>query len=480
VKGVSYSRASQDRTGQELSVERQDEDHLALAKLRGWELVAQIRDNDVSASGRRKRPGFEQVLQMVRDGEAEMIVATDMSRLTRGKASDEVRLLELGLETGLKLSFVRAPDLDLSTAAGRLTASILIAAARHEIEQKSERQKRANLQAAQQGRRVGGPRPFGYEPDGMTIREPEAAALRDAYAAVLTGVPIGRIARDWNARGLYTPQAKRDGSASPWTGQTIRPCLLNPRYAGLRSHTDERLRKTMLPPQARIAGIVGPAAWPAIVPESTWRAAVEIITDPSRARHARHGQALLTGIGKCGVCAATVHTGGAPARRGNDGYRTYRCRDAYGHLGRAAEPVEQFVSAVVVERLSRPDARDLLIDHKRPDVNRLRDLATTLRQRRRGVLSLVSDGTYTDAEARDEARKLAEQLAEVEVKLADAGRVDILGPLVKAKNVRAAWDALDVDRQRAVIDTLMEVTLHPPGRGTRTFRPETVGIEWKT
>lgn len=467
MNGISYARASQDRTGEELSVERQLDDQRALAQREGITLVAELKDTE-SAAGRKVRPQFEEALRRVKAGEAQIIIATDMSRLTRGKARDEVRLLELGLETGLKLFFVRAPDLDLSTAAGRLTASILIAAARHEIEQKSERQRRANAQAAQQGRRVGGPRPFGYEPDGMVIREVEAEALRDAYGAVLSGVPIGRIARDWNSRGLLTPQAKRDGSPSQWTGQTIRPCLTNPRYCGLRATGHGKDQE-----------IIGPAVWPAIVPEATWRAALAVIRDPSRANPPRTGRALLTGVALCGVCGAAVHTGASPARRGKEGYRTYRCRAAYGHIGRAAEPVERFVSHLVVDRLSRLDARDLLIDHKRADVNKLREKALELRGRRTSLLSLVTSGTYTEAEVRVQAATLADQIAAAEAKLADAGRVDVLGPLVKSRNVPAAWDALDVDRQRMVIDTLMIVRLLPPGRGTRTFRPETVGVDWK-
>ena len=34
--------------------------------------------------------------------------------------------------------------------------------------------------------------------------------------------------------------------------------------------------------------------------------------------------------------------------------------------------------------------------------------------------------------------------------------------------------------ERLVIDTLAEVRIHPPGRGARTFRPETVNIEWRS
>lgn len=469
---ISYARASQDRAGLELSVERQLEDQRALADQRGWTLVAELKDNDVSAAGKRKRPGFEHALEMVRAGEAQMIVATDMTRLTRGKARDELRLLELGLETGLKLSFVRAPDLDLSTAAGRLTASILIAAARHEIEQKSERQVRAQRQAAEQGRWTGGRRRFGYEDDGKTIREAEAVVLREAYERIVaaggTGVSLGAIARAWNTAGFFTPQTTRDGQPSPWRSQTVRSCLLNPAQAGLRARGKGRNRE-----------IVAVAEWPPIVPESTWRAAVAILADPARANPPRSGRALLTGLARC-FCGSTVHTGASPARRGRPTSRTYRCRASQGHIGRRAEPIEEFVTAVVVERLNRPDARDLLVADDRPDVERLRAEVMALRTRRRALLALVADGTYTEDEARGRARSLAEDIARIEAQMVDAGRADALGPLIAAEDVQAAWNALDTERQRAVIDTLMRITIYPVGRGTRTFRPESVGIEWKT
>ena len=41
----------------------------------------------------------------------------------------------------------------------------------------------------------------------------------------------------------------------------------------------------------------------------------------------------------------------------------------------------------------------------------------------------------------------------------------MLAPLVAAENAAAVWEGLDISRKRAVIKTLMSVTLHSPGRG---------------
>jgi DNA invertase Pin-like site-specific DNA recombinase len=496
---ISYARASVDRTGEELSVDRQRADQRSLVKQRGAQLAAEITDNDVSASGRRKRPGFEQVLQLVRGGKATVIVATDMSRLTRGKAQDEARLLELGLETGLKLWFVRAPDLDLSSAAGRLTASILIAAARHEIEQKSERQRRAAEQAAEQGRRIGGRRPFGYDSTGMVPDEAEADAVRWAFNAMLAGSSLGACAREWNRRGLLTPQhgyahgcggtcapnirarecpRRLNDRPSLWTAQTLRSVLLNPRYCGLRSHVTDATRKIHPDPRtARIAGIVGPAQWPALVTEATWRAVVALLTSPGRTNPPRSGMSLLTGEALCGVCDAPVHSGASPSRGGEPGYRTYRCTASLGHIGRAARPVEWFIENVVIERFIRPDAASLLAAPRRADTAEIDQRLVALRGQRRAVLSLVRDGTFTAAEARAETAELDASITTLQAQLADSARVDVLGPLVRAAEgvaenarrarVEAVWQDMDVDRRRTVISLLMTIRLQTPGRGVR-------------
>ncbi len=472
MRTLVYLRLSQDRTGEELGVTRQRDDARKLAKLRGWTIAAEHVDNDTSASGRKVRPGFEAVLTALDRGEAGAVIAWDMTRLTRNRR-DTLRLLEIGERRSAVIAFVRGSDLDLSTPAGRLSADILAGVARHEIDQKSDRQKRAIQQAAESGKRVGGRRPFGYLADGATLHPVEAPAVEAAYEAVLAGVPLGQVARDVTAAGLHTPQLTRSGEPSAWTSQTIGLMLKNPRYAGLRavSHrVDGRGR-----PQWEI---VGPAVWPAIVPEETWRAADAILSDPRR-RHAAHGaKGLLSGVAECGVCAngTTVHAGAAP-RGGN---RVYRCAGSLGHFSRQRDPIDGFVGDVVVERLSRPDARDLLRAKPAADTRPLRKELRALDRRLTELVESHMDGTVTKKQLAAGTERARARMAEIEAALADAGRVNILGPLIDADDVRAAWEALDTDRQRAVIAILMRVIIHPAGRGRRTFDPTTIVIAWRS
>jgi site-specific DNA recombinase len=440
-------------------IDRQRERCRALATARGWTIVGEYSDNDTSATkSRGAGTAWARMLSEATAGKFDVVVAVDLDRLLR-----TVRDLLTLTETGAKVLTVDG-EIDLTTADGEFRATMLAGIARFEARRKGERQKRANASRAAAGKRSGGRRPFGYEPDGFTVREREADALRAGYAALLSGVSLADIARMWNDRGLWTGQARQarsghQGEPSPWTHSSVGRTLLNPRYFGKRAHLGE---------------IVADAEWPALVDEEIWRATEAVLKHPGRNTGARAGRYLLSGLAVCGVCGATVHAGGSTTR----GVRAYRCSGAMGHVARRAEPAEEYVAAVIVARLSRPDARDLLTDHTKPDVGAFRDESNGVRARLDALAVDFADGELTASQLRTATTRLRERLVELEAKIADAGRIDILGPLISAENVRAGWDALSIPRQRAIIKTLAKITLYPPGRGTRTFRPESVGIEW--
>jgi len=456
VRAAVYTRQSVDRAGTGLAVDRQREACERLCAERGWSVERVLSDNDVSASSGRPRPAFRELLRLVDDRAVDVVVVWHVDRLVR-RLVDLEDVIDRCQRAGVRLASVSG-DVDLGTDAGRLVARILASVARGEVERKSERQKAAQAQAARQGRRVGGRRPFGYEQDGTTVRPDEAAAVRFGYDAVLHGVPLAAVARDWNDRGLTTGQRRRDGRPSPWRADSVRACLLNPRNAGIRAYRGEE---------------VGPAVWPALVPEETFRAVVGILRDPRRRTAPQGARALLTGIARC-RCGATVHGG-----RTVDKVRTYRCSAAYGHVSRQAEPVDEFVGAVVVERLSRPDAWQLLHASPSVDTDALRTEAQAARVRLEQLAVEFADGDLTAGQLRAATERLRSRIADLDARLADAGRVDLLGPLVGADDVRRAWDRLGVERQRPVVEALMSVRLLPPGRGARTFDPATVELIWR-
>jgi DNA invertase Pin-like site-specific DNA recombinase len=444
---------SQDRNGEGAGVARQKTDARALANVRGWTVTSVIEENDTSAAGKKARPGFEKLLQALEHGDAQIVIAWALDRLTRNRR-DTLRLIETCQKQSATIALVRGSDLDLSTPSGRLTADLLAAVARSEIETKSDRQKRAHLQAAEQGRRVTGARPFGYTADGIAFKEPEAQAVRNAYQWLLDGVSLGQIANRWNSAGLYTPQGSH-----LWTGSTVGTCLRKPRNTGLRAHNDE---------------IIGEAKWPALVDRETWHTALAIMKDPDRLSP-RGDQRLLTGVALCGVCAGPVHVGG------NKGYPVYRCATSTGHFSRKAEPIDEYISEVMIKRLSKPDAADLFATPSTgPDKSELVREADRIRRKLEGLAALFVDGALTAKGVRQASERLKAQLADVDTKLAELNGIPKVARIVvNAADVRAAWESIEVADRREIIRVLAVIHIHPPGRGAVKFRPETVRIEWR-
>jgi site-specific DNA recombinase len=449
VRAFVYTRQSLDRTGLGAAVERQREDCLKLCAERGWTVVEKFSDNDVSASSTRPRPQYQRMLAAIEAREAEVVVAWHVDRLTR-KLTELEALIELSSRTGVRIATVTG-DLDLTTDAGRLVGRILASVARGEVERKGARQKRAQQQAAQQGRPAGGRRAFGYGADGVTVDRREAKYLRAAYQGLLEGRSLKGLAADWNGAGVLTTM----GNA--WTHSVVRRTLLNPRYAGRRTYRGE---------------VVGPGTWTALVDEDTFDAASALLTLPERRTTTGNARLyLLPGLARC-WCGSDVMTG-----RSRSNKRSYDCRKSK-HLSRAAEPIDELVEAVVIERLSRLDAADLLSEPSTPDLAVYRARAQAIRERLDDLATGLEEGLLTLTAVRKSSDRLRHELAETDAKMQTATHADVLGPLVTATDVAAAWQGYDLQQKRGVIDALMVVTLLAPKRGRQAFDPETVRIEW--
>lgn len=445
---VVYVRQSFDRTGEGLAVDRQEEDALQLVKLRGWNLAGVYRDNDITAKGSKERDGFNAVLDDIEQGRASVIVAWSWERLERNRR-DGLRLIETCQARESTIALVRGSDIDMATPAGRLVADMLSAMARHEIEQKSDRQKRANLQRAAKGLpHPGAHRPFGFEDDGMAHRADEAEALRNAYSELLGGATLTGIAKRLNAAGLIAPQGR------PWRHQTLRELLKNARNAGLRTHRRE---------------VIGTAAWEPVVPEHTWRAAVALLTDPNRNGKyttATPGRHLLSGIARCGLCEAKI--GGSRTRTGA---RTYRCRD-HSHLSIGAEFLDLSAETFLIEHLgdTKSSAGSRLLGEGNEGSTELDEKARALRIRIQEVEAWIADPTAGNIAAiRAQLDTLGTDLAATEAEMLESQTAQHVrgGPFVKAFLSQAIRD-LDTDQLRALLaDEAESIKLHPIGRGKK-------------
>jgi DNA invertase Pin-like site-specific DNA recombinase len=467
IRCVIYTRISKDALGDGHGIANQLADLEKRAVARGWTVVYRLSDNDIGVTRKdataaaKRRPGYEEVLRLVDAREVDVVFCWRWDRFIR-EPLDLEHLIPRFDKAGVR--FAEADGvIDLGTDSGRLAARILVAVAKAEQERKSERQKLANEAAAIAGKRpAGGPRPFGYNGDHVTPHPAEGLAVAAACAALLGGGTLSGITREWTAAGLRSVQS----ASGRWTIQSVRVILLNPRIAGLSVYRGE---------------IVGAGTWEPLVSEETWRAVRGILQDPARTVP-RGVRTLLGGLALC-PCGAVVS--GMTKRTGR---RIYRCEPQKrnrawtgGHVARQAPPVEDFITRLVTGRLSRPDAAGLLEAREGgPDVAALREEAAAIR---RNLEELAADralGLIGRAQLLAATTRANLRLEVIGAELDSAAKENVLAPLVAAENAAAAWEELDLSRKRAVIKTLMTITLLSPGMGTRrAFDPATVQVTWR-
>jgi len=465
MKAAIYCRISKDRTGAGLGVKNQEADCRALAERLGHQVVAVHTDNDLSAYSGKPRPGYRALLEDIETGLVWVVIAWHEDRLHRAPMELE-HYIDVCRARGTATVFVQSGDLDLVTASGRTNARIKGNIARGEVEHMIERMQQAKRRSAEAGVWKGGRRPFGYDDDGVTIRESEARLIREAADAVLAGASVQSLARTWNAAKSTTTTGR------PWSSKAPRRVLLRPRNAGLMEHQGE---------------IVGEAKWDPIIDPEKWRAVVRVLTDPSRRTNlgSSVAQYLGSGLYLCGTCGQSATS--LRAGRNRDGQQVYRCRTG-AHVSRVMAPVDEYVSALVVGRLRQPDALDLLRVTTSPeDMRALESRAVELSERKNQLAAVFAEGAIDAGQLATGSRTLNAELDRVRDQMSAAYRGTSLAGIGDAPDPGQAWLDAPMDRRRAVLDLLLTVTVHASGKGRPAgwrpgdsyFRSDTVDVAWK-
>jgi site-specific DNA recombinase len=444
-----YLRISSDPTGKGLGVQRQEDGCRALADSLGWQVVEVYTDNDLSAFSGKTRPSYERLLGDLRSGRIQAVVAWHTDRLYR-RLADLTPFIEAVKQAGAQVRTVKSGELDLSTASGVMTAQILGSVAQHEVAHAQERMVAAHQQKAAAGKWRATMRPFGYTQDGSALVPVEAQAIREAARDVLAGTSSAAIARRWNAAGLTTTQGK------PWDFRRISTVLGNPTYAGLATYKGT---------------VIGEGTWEPILDLATHEALAGIIKARSTPGRPRRWQG--SGTYMCGRC------GGAIRVYTTKGVNFYQCR-AHQHLARRQDQVDDYVDGVVIARLTRPDAPQLI---QRTDIDLpvLRGKRDGLQTRLDDLAEMFAAGDIDRSQLQAGTASLRTQLADVDAQLADAAADNPLTELLSADDIRKMWEAFSAAKRAGIIRALMTVTIQPAPRGGSTkgrFDPGFVEIDW--
>ncbi len=456
-------------------------EHLAAA--RRYEIAGVYSDNNVSGyKARGEGTEFARMLDDARAGRFDVLIVRKLDRLGRSLSALEALTLA-------RVQVVTSDgEVDLTTVNGRLMANVLTSVARAESETKAERRVFANAARRQReggGVPTSGRVPYGYRwvpaaerGDGTAyvLDDERADDVRRVYSDFLAGVPLGSIARDLNEAGRRTVPTKRHPEGVPFSPTTLRRILMSPYYcARMPAEAAEKYDQRALSRSNTVAG-----AWPAIVSVEEWETAKARLEHPERKTSPGPTRKwLLSGLAICGAegCGEPIRAGGGEA-----GIHSYRCR-SMAHFMRRGVPLDEFVERVVIARLARPDAVDLLVDRDRPDVDALRAERVRLETAIRQAGDDEMDGLIDRAERVRLTRRANGRIAEIDEKLRVGADVTALAEVVGHDDVADRWHALPLGKRRAILEALATVVVYSVGQGNRRRMSDeamakTVDIVW--
>jgi len=453
---VIYCRISSDRTGAGIGVETQEE----LCRVKAAQLGEQLRaavvivavftDNDISAHQRRKpRKDYRRMLEMIRAGAADMVIAWHTDRLFRNlteleEYSDLCKAAEVLTET------VKSGGHNMSNASGRMVAGMIGVAAKFESEHKAENVAKAKRKNATEGKFNGGPRAFGFEADNETVRWSEAIEVANGVALILKGGSVGSQVTSLNERGITTPRGGK------WQVTDWKRVLIRPRNAGIKTYKGEEVGRV-------------PEGTETIVSEPDHRAVCAILNDPARRTTPGPTPKWLGSlIYQCDPCDSPMIC----TKQGRRANLLYRCRArGVGHGLRDAVSLDAFITAQVLDRLSRPDAASLLRKGSGEDVGVLLAEKAALGAQLDGFGVQLANGLSARVVAVASA-EIERKLEALDVRIAAAATVDPLAAIIGADDVYERWTSLHLDVRKSILRELISLRVAQVYHGTRAGGPE--------
>lgn len=401
----------------------------AQAKAAGHDLVEIHEDLDLPGS-HSERPGLQAALARVERGTVGGIVVAKLDRFGRSSL-DIYRNLERIRNAGGELLAV-AESIDTSTPMGRFFLAITAAFAELELERITENWATARERAVARGVHIASRTPTGYlrESDGRLAPGPDAARVREVFAAAALGASQGELAR--MMEGVPTPYGSEH-----WTTKSVGHLIENRVYLG----------------EARSGEFTLPGAHEALVDEATWRAAQRTrgIQTPSS------GEALLAGLLRCAGCRYVMRSGRMRTRSG-ERERIYSCRRNYaaGKCGASPAVMAQLVEPWVVEqffaRIGDIQRRGVRTDQRLVEAEREVTAARAELAAYRDSEAAAILGDDFGAGLRTRAERVRTAEARLAVLRDQAGVAELGG----VRSLRTEWDGFSVAERRQLLASAID------------------------
>ena len=223
VAGLYIRVSTEDQAREGFSLPEQEKRLRAMCEYKGYEIYKVYKDAGISAKTGNSRPGFEELLQDIRDKKCNTIVVLKLDRLTRSVFDWEkiIRFLE---ENDAYLDCAN-DDINTTNANGKMISRILTSVSQNEIERTSERTKFGMVGAIKEGH-IPHKAPFGYKHENKKLIPDEAT--KDQVIRIFNlyyqGNSYQTISNLYNKEKVF--------GKTNWKDSTILKIIENPIYKG--------------------------------------------------------------------------------------------------------------------------------------------------------------------------------------------------------------------------------------------------------
>lgn len=224
IAGVYIRVSTEDQAREGFSLGEKKEKLLQLCSFKDLEVYKVYKDAGISAKDMEHRPQFQEMLQDMKEGKINYIVAYKLDRITRS-VRDLEELISV-LEQYNCFLLCDRDDVNTSTANGRFFVRMLTVLSQLEIEIVSERTK-FGLNGAIKSGHIPGQRPFGYtksEDKKMIVDNATRPYVEKIFDMYLEGKSFQQIANYFKENNIY-PKKK-------WHDTTIQKIIDNKIYMG--------------------------------------------------------------------------------------------------------------------------------------------------------------------------------------------------------------------------------------------------------
>ena len=226
IAGIYIRVSTEDQAREGFSLGEQEEKLRQLCKYKDFEIYKIYKDAGISAKNMKDRPAFQQMLEDMKAGKLNYIVAYKLDRVTRSVRDLEVLISTL--EQYHCYLICDRDDVNTSTANGRFFVRMLTVLSQLEIEIVSERTK-FGLNGAIKAGHIPGKVPLGYYRDADKTLKVDVTTkdiVLRIFELYLEGKSYQTISNMLNDEKVLSPNNKK------WCDSTIDRIINNKIYIG--------------------------------------------------------------------------------------------------------------------------------------------------------------------------------------------------------------------------------------------------------